>query len=288
MDWIQAVVLGIIQGVTEFLPISSNAHLKVLPEFFGWKNPDPGKEFVDAAFTAVIQLGTLAAVMVYFRRDIYRLTLALVGDLRQRRFCSTPESRLAWQIGLGTVPIVVLGLTLKKYVEDDFRKLPVIGCTAIVMSLMLLASEVVSKKRENAGQEPRFIEGITWRDAIVIGLFQAIALIPGASRSGVTITAGLFVGLRRDVAARFSFLMSLPAVFGAGMYELYKERHELLKSQESVANLAIATLVSGVVGFFAISWLLHFLRRYSNYLFIAYRIFFGLAILWFVSRNPGE
>ena len=276
MDLLRAVVLGIVQGVTEFLPISSNAHLRVVPEFLGW--PDPG-----AAFTAVIQLGTLAAVAFYFRHDIIRLAKAFGHDFATLKFCSSPESRTAWQIVIGTVPIVVLGLTLKKYIEDDFRQLAFIAWTTVAMSFMLLSSELVAFQRHKGVVEGKDLGGITWGDAIFIGLFQAIALIPGASRSGVTITAGLFAGLRRDTAARFSFLLSLPAVFAAGAYEMYKERGELLASRDHALSLLVATLVSAVVGYASIAWLIAYLKRHSNFGFVVYRLIFAAAILiWLV------
>ena len=276
MDLLRAVVLGVVQGVTEFLPISSNAHLRVVPEFLGW--PDPG-----AAFTAVIQLGTLVAVAFYFRHDIIRLTQAVWDDFATMKLCSSPESRTAWQIVIGTVPIVVLGLTLKKYIEDDFRQLAFIAWTTVAMSFMLMSSELVAFQRHKGGVEGKDLGGITWGDAIFIGLFQSIALIPGASRSGVTITAGLFAGLRRDTAARFSFLLSLPAVFAAGAYEMYKERDELLASQDHALSLLVATVVSAVVGYASIAWLIAYLKRHSNFGFVVYRLIFATAILmWLV------
>lgn len=274
----QAIVMGLIQGLTEFLPISSTAHLRVVPALLGW--PDFG-----AAFTAVIQIGTLVAVLLYFRQDIARLVAAVIGDLRAGRLASTPDSRLAWQIAAGTVPVVILGLTLKKLIENEFRSLYVIGYAAIGMALLLAVAEGVHwwwVKRGRAGRE---LERITWADAIIIGLFQAIALVPGASRSGVTITGGLFCGLSRSTAARFSFLLSLPSVFAAGVYEFWKERPELLRTQEDAINLVVASVVAGAVGYASIAFLLGFLKKHSTTVFIVYRILLGVTLLILLARG---
>ncbi len=272
MTLFQAFIIGIIQGLTEFLPISSNAHIKVIPALLKWQ--DPG-----AAFTAVIQWGTLVAVIIYFRHEIYRLGKAVFDDLFFQKFCRTPDSTLAWMIAAGSVPIVILGLALQKYIHREFRSLYVIATTAIVFSLVLWLAEWVSRRAQLAGKVGRNLEQVTWRDSILIGLWHSIALIPGASRSGVTITGGLFQGLNRETAARFSFLLSLPSVFGAGCYELFKERDKLLQSNESIINLIVATVVSGIVGYASIAFLLNYLKKHTTYVFIFYRLALGAFLL---------
>jgi undecaprenyl-diphosphatase len=276
MSLLQAIVYGLIQGLTEFLPISSTAHIRVVPAFFGWE--DPG-----AAFTAVIQIGTLLAALLYFRADIIRLTIAWVRGLLTGRPLGTPDAKMAWMIVVGTVPIVVFGLALKKYITGPWRSLYVIAAAAIVLSLILAAAEGLVRWRQRQQRPLRSMPELGWGDAVGMGLAQAVALIPGASRSGVTITAGLFLGEARDTAARFSFLLSLPAVFAAGVYELYKERHELLATQESVVNLVAATVVAGVVGYASIAFLLAYLRSHTTWVFIVYRLALGGLILWLLA-----
>lgn len=271
MSLFEAIVLGIIQGLTEFLPISSTAHLRVVPAFVGWH--DPG-----AAFTAVIQIGTLIALLVYFRTDIYLLTVAFLRSLRDRSMASH-EAKLAWMIIVGTVPIVVLGLLFQKQIKTTLRSLHVIAATAILLALVLWLAEWLVARRQKNQKPLRDVSELGWADALVVGLAQAVALIPGASRSGVTITGGLFLGMTRYAAARFSFLLALPSVFGAGIYELYKDWHELLASSQSTTNLAVATIVSGVVGYAAIAFLLDYLRKHSTYIFIVYRLALGALIL---------
>jgi undecaprenyl-diphosphatase len=274
----QAVALGIIQGLTEFLPVSSTAHLRIIPALAGWD--DPG-----AAFTAVIQWGTLVAVLLYFRHDIAALTVAWLDGLWRGRPLGTPDARLAWMIAAGTVPVVVFGLWLQKYIRHEFRSLYVIAAAMIVLALVLVVAEWLVVRRQRAGQPGKELGQVTWADALAIGLAQALALVPGTSRSGVTIAAGLFAGLTRATSARFSFLLSLPAVFGAGVHELYKARQELLATQESVVNLVIATVVSGVVGYAAIAFLLRYLRTHSTGVFIVYRLLLGGALLVLLARG---
>jgi undecaprenyl-diphosphatase len=260
---IKAIVYGVIQGLTEFIPISSTAHIRVIPALLKWG--DPG-----AAFTAVIQIGTLIATLIYFRQDIFFMLSGFFNALKTRRFFDDPYSRMFVLIIVGTIPISIFGLTLKKFIEGDARGLYVISFSLIGLAIILFIAEKLSPKKKE------FTE-ITIKDGLWIGLAQALALIPGSSRSGVTITAGLFCGLKRDVTARFSFLLSIPAVGLSGFYELYSERHELLN--ENVMSLIIATLVSGIVGYFAIAFLINYLKTRSNLIFIIYRIILGLMII---------
>jgi undecaprenyl-diphosphatase len=282
MTFFQAIIIGIIQGLTEFLPISSTAHIRVVPELLGWS--DPG-----AAFTAVIQWGTLLAALVYFRNDIANVTRAIWRETLAGRFSQSPESKLGWMIALGTIPIVVFGLAFKKQIETSLRSLYVISASAIVLALVLLLAEQLVRWRERWKYREKTFADLGWWDTLAVGFAQAVALIPGASRSGVTITGGLFVGMSRETAARYSFLLSLPAVFGAGVLELYKERHELLGSQSAAVNLIAATVISGIVGYATIAFLLAYLKRHTTYVFIVYRLLLGgllLALLFSGRLQP--
>jgi undecaprenyl-diphosphatase len=272
MTLFQALVIGIIQGLTEFLPISSTAHIRIVPELAGWN--DPG-----AAFTAVIQWGTLVAALLYFRRDIATLTRAFLTELFSGRFARSYEGKMAWMIVLGTLPIVVLGLVFKKQIETSLRSLYVISGSLILFALTLLLAEWMVRFRERTLRKQKTFLDLSWSDTIAVGFAQAVALIPGASRSGVTITGGLLVGMTRETAARYSFLLSLPAVFGAGVFELYKERHELLATGTAVTNLVVSTIVSGIVGYATIAFLLSYLKRHTTYIFIAYRFALGGLLL---------
>ena len=274
----EAIVLGIVQGLTEFLPISSTAHLLVVRQFMG--HPDPRD-----AFTTVIQMGTLVAVFLYLRADIVRLVKAFLGDVRAMKFGTSTESLLCWKIVAGTVPVVVCGLAFKHFIKGTLYGLPVIAVAAIVFALLLLAAELLANRRKKAGDVGRGEETITWQDALLIGAFQALALIPGASRSGVTITAGLFAGLSRPAAARFSFLLSLPSLLGAGLYEMYGDREKLFSSSAEVMNLVVGAGVAGVVGYAAIAWLIGFLKKHSTYGFIVYRIVLGVTLAGLLAAN---
>ncbi|MEW5797858.1 MAG: undecaprenyl-diphosphate phosphatase [Bacteroidota bacterium] len=278
MDLFQAIILGIIQGLTEFLPISSTAHLRIVPALLGWN--DPG-----AAFTAVIQFGTLVAVLIYFYKDIVGISTAVIGGILQRKPLHNRDAQLGWMIATGTVPIVIFGLLLKDEIETSFRSLYVISVSLIVLALLLMFAEYLTKKRIANGVQLKSLDSIGWRESILIGFAQAVALVPGSSRSGTTITGGLFVGLNRETAARFSFLLSLPSVFAAGVLEMIKEREHLLSSDVGVVNLIVATVVSGIVGYASIAFLLNYLKNHSTYLFIIYRIFVGLGLLYLLNTG---
>lgn len=267
----EAVLLGLIQGLSEFLPISSTAHLTIAGRALGLVDPqNPGAW---TAFIAVIQLGTLVAVLAYFRRDILSITRAFLREnLRRIPFAtqSTP-SRTGWYIILGTIPIVVIGLALKPVIEGTLTKnLIVIGSSLIGLALVLEVAERVARFA-------RPIETVAIRDALLIGLAQAVALIPGASRSGTTITAGLFRGFTREAAARFSFLLSIPAIAASGLLEFMKVARDLNTS--SAMTLAIATLVAMISGYWSIAFLLRYLRSRTTRLFIIYRLLLGAGIL---------
>ncbi len=272
MTMFQAIVLGAIQGLTEFLPISSTAHLRVFPELVGWK--DPG-----AAFTAVVQWGTWVATVLYFRHDIARLTIDFVNGLRRGRPFASQGSRLAWMIALATVPLVLFGLWLERYIKGPFRSLYVVAAALIVLALVLIAAEALAARRRRSGAGEIDLEHMGWDEALLVGFAQVLALVPGASRSGVTITGGLFAGLDRSTAARFSFLLSLPAVFGAGLHQLMKEWRTLMGSWDDAGNLIVATVVAGLVGYAAIAFLIGYLRSHTMAVFIVYRIALGGLLL---------
>jgi undecaprenyl-diphosphatase len=265
---LEAIVLGIAQGLTEFLPISSTAHLRAIPAFAGWE--DPG-----AAFTAVTQLGTLAAVLLYFRRDLRAIGSAWLGGLRDPVRRATPESRLGWFILVGTIPIVVFGVVFSDQIETGARSLRLMGTTLIVLGLVLLAAE-------KAGKRSRTLETLRWRDGILIGFAQAAALVPGVSRSGATISAGLFLGFERAAAARYSFLLSVPAVVLSGLYELREIGGD---SGAGIGATAVATVLAFAVGYASIAFLLRFLATHTVLAFVAYRIVLGALVLALVEAG---
>jgi undecaprenyl-diphosphatase len=268
----QALVLGALQGLTEFLPISSTAHLRIVPALLGWD--DPG-----AAFTAVTQWGTWVATVIYFRHDIARLTLAFLDGLFFGQPFATQNSRLAWMIAVATVPIVVCGLLLHRWIENEFRNLYVISGALIGLALLLTLAEALAARRRRAGHPEKDLDHLGWTETLLVGLAQTVALVPGASRSGTTITGALFVGMDRPTAARFSFLLSLPAIFGAGLYGLVKDWKKLVGSQEGALNLILATVVAGFVGYLAIAFLIGFLKKHTTGVFIVYRIGLGILLL---------
>ncbi len=278
MNLFQAIILGIVQGLTEFLPISSSAHLRIVPALMGWG--DPG-----AAFTAIIQIGTLAAVMIYFAKDIVSISGAVISGILKGKPLATDEARTGWMIAVGTIPIVVFGLTFKHEIETVLRSLYIVSASMIGLALVLIVAEKHTANRARDGRRGKSINELSWRDAIIIGLAQAMALIPGSSRSGVTITGGLFRNLDRETAARFSFLLSLPSVFAAGMLELYDIRHDLLTSTGNIINLVAATIAAFIFGYLSIAFLLNYLKRHTTGIFIAYRLILGIALILMLSTG---
>jgi undecaprenyl-diphosphatase len=271
----ESIVLGVVQGLTEFLPISSTAHLRIVPAFVGWE--DPG-----AAYTAVTQLGTMAAVVLFFREDLWRIGTAWLGSLRtlrsDRRARLGLDARLGWYILFATIPIGIFGLAFKDQIETGARNLYLIGIAMIVVGFVLLAAEEVSKRN-------REIEDIEARDAVGVGLAQTLALVPGVSRSGSTIAAGLFLGLDRPAAARFSFLLSVPAVVLSGLFELLGIVAGSEKQDVATSKLVISTLCAFVVGYAAIAWLLRFLASHSTIVFVVYRVALGSLVLVLVATG---
>jgi undecaprenyl-diphosphatase len=267
LSLLEAIVLGIIQGLTEFLPISSSGHLRIVPAFVGWD--DPG-----AAFTAVVQLGTMCAEVIYFRQDLLRIARGFLGSLRRPELRGTLDARMGWYLIFATVPITVLGLAFENDIETSARNLKLIGTSLIVLGLVLLVADRTSKRERGMGQ-------LTLRDGLVMGSAQALALVPGVSRSGATITAGLFLGLERAAAARFSFLLSIPAVVGSGLYQLYG----IVSGEEApdvgAGALILSTLFAFIAGYAAIAFLLRFLATHTTMLFVVYRVALGTIVLVF-------
>jgi undecaprenyl-diphosphatase len=264
MTVVQAIVLGLVQGITEFLPISSIAHLRVVPALLGWS--DPG-----AAFSAVIQLGTLAAVLIYFGPDVRIMARAVIRGVADGRPWATREARLAWFIVLGTLPIGVCGVAFKRYIVGELRSLYVISGSLIVLGILLWVAERRAAFRREVAE-------IGWLDSQAIGLAQALALIPGSSRSGTTMTAAMFLGLTREAAARFSFLLGIPAIGAAGVFEF----RDLLKhglGGEGLSTLMIGIVISALSGYLAIDLLLRYLRTRTTHVFVWYRIGLGLLLL---------
>jgi undecaprenyl-diphosphatase len=266
VNWLEAIVLGLVQGLTEFLPISSSGHLRIVSEvFFG---ADAG-----AAFTAVTQLGTEAAVLIYFARDIGHLAATWFRGLRSAQVRASQDYRIAWLVILGTIPIGVLGLLFEHQIQTTGRNLWWIATNLIVFGIVLAAAE-------HYGGQRRPLRQLTVTDGVVMGFAQAMALIPGVSRSGGTISAGLFLGLTRPAAVRYSFLLAIPAVVAAGVFQI----PDVFATggpglQPSVAQLVVATLIAFGVGYATIAWLMRYVERHSVYVFVWYRIILGLMVL---------
>jgi undecaprenyl-diphosphatase len=266
---LEAIVLGLVQGLTEFIPISSTAHLRIIPALLGWE--DPG-----AAASAVIQLGTLLAVVIYFFGDIVRLTSAFFRGIFSGHPFADPESRLAWFIIAGTVPVVILGLAFKDFIEGGARSLWIVAVSLIAIALLLLAAERYARARALRGMET-----VTLSDSIAVGFGQSLALIPGMSRSGSTIMVSLFRGLTHEAAARFSFLLSIPAIFAAGVFQLFSARAEL--DAVGWTPMAVAIAVSFASGWASIWFLLRYLRTHTTHLFIWYRIALGVILIGLIA-----
>jgi undecaprenyl-diphosphatase len=269
MSWWQVVVLAIVQGLTEFLPVSSSGHLAIVSRIF----------FADdagASFTAVTQLGTELAVLVYFARDIWRIGKAWFRGLfagRRPTAHRNADYRMGWYVIIGTIPICIVGLLFKDEIRTGVRNLWVIATALVVFSAVIALAEWLGRQARHADQ-------LNWRDAVVVGVAQTLALVPGVSRSGATISAGLFLGLDRELAARFGFLLAIPAVFASGLFSLPDAFHPVLEGMSATGpQLLVATVIAFVVGLAAVAWLLRFLVRHSMYWFVGYRVAAGAAVL---------
>lgn len=270
----ESLILGLIQGLTEFIPISSTAHVRVVPALLGWD--DPG-----AAYSAVIQLGTLFALLIYFRQDIVSFTVETLRGIFSGRPFEHPDARMAWYLVLGTIPVSVFGLLFKDFITGGARSLYVIAGSLIGLALILwFADRHADKTRE--------VPDLTWKHILLIGLAQSMALIPGSSRAGTTLTGGLLLGYNRSAAMRISFLLGIPAIGLSGVYELLQEWDHLM--EPGPWPLVIGTLVSAVSGYATIAFLLNYLKTHSTLVFVLYRIGLGcviLALLGFGLLEPG-
>jgi undecaprenyl-diphosphatase len=265
VNWIETIILGLVQGLTEFLPVSSSAHLRIVGELLP-NSADPG-----AAFTAITQLGTETAVIIYFWRDIVRIlkqwTLSLVGRVER----SDPDARMGWLIILGSLPIGVLGLLLEDYIDTEFRSLWITATMLVVFGVILAVANRV-------GRQARHLDDLTVKHGVLFGLAQALALIPGVSRSGGTITAGLLMGYTREAAARYAFLLAIPAVFASGLYKLAQSVGQPQAGPYGMTETLVATGIAFVVAYVIIGWFMHYISNRSYTIFVWYRIALGLAI----------
>ncbi|HVQ89158.1 MAG TPA: undecaprenyl-diphosphate phosphatase [Actinomycetes bacterium] len=262
MSWLEAIALGVLQGLTEFLPISSSAHLAIFPQMFG--AADPG-----ASFTAVTQIGTEAAVIWFFRRDIWRITIAWVKSLVRPELRGNFDARMGWYIIVGTIPIAIAGVLLENTIQTAFRNLWLIAINLIVFGLILGVADHIARNIVP-------IERLKLRDAILYGLAQMLALIPGVSRSGATISMGLFLGYTREAATRYAFLLAIPAVVASGIFQL----PDISSTAEpGMAKTVVATVVAFVVGYLVIGWLLRYIRTRSYLPFVIYRVALGLLVV---------
>ncbi|WP_127793431.1 undecaprenyl-diphosphate phosphatase [Agromyces sp. LHK192] len=267
---IEALILGLVQGLTEFLPISSSAHLRILGEFL------PGAQDPGAAFTAITQLGTETAVVVFFWRDIVRIVSHWFGSFTGRVPRNDPDARMGWLIIVGSIPIVVLGILFQDEIETTFRSLWIVATMLIVFGVILGLADWAGAKR-------RKLDQLTVGHGVVFGFAQALALIPGVSRSGGTITAGLLLGYERAAAARYAFLLAIPAVFGSGFYQLFKSWGE--PSAYTLLETGAATVVAFVVAILVIAFFMNWISKHSFLPFVIYRIALGGLVMWLLAAG---
>ncbi|MFH8797293.1 undecaprenyl-diphosphate phosphatase [Streptomyces sp. NPDC017941] len=280
MSWLESFILGLVQGLTEFLPISSSAHLRLTAAFAGWH--DPG-----AAFTAITQIGTEAAVLIYFRKDIGRIIGAWTGSLVGKVPRSDHDAQMGWLVIVGSIPIGVLGVTFKDQIEGPFRDLRLIATTLIVMGIVLGIADRLAARDETGGKHRavrhrKGLKELGVRDGLIFGICQAMALVPGVSRSGATISGGLLMGYTREAAARYSFLLAIPAVLASGVFEL-KDAGE---GHVSWGPTIFATIIAFIVGYAVIAWFMKFITTKSFMPFVYYRILLGIVL--FVLVGMGE
>jgi undecaprenyl-diphosphatase len=272
MSWWQVIVLSVVQGLTEFLPVSSSGHLAIVSRVFF--SSDAG-----ASFTAVSQLGTEAAVLVYFARDIWRILKAWFTGLFADQSHRDLDYWMGWYVIIGSIPICVLGLFFKDEIRSGVRNLWVIATAMVVFSAVIALAEYL-------GRQTRHIEQLNWRDALVVGIAQCLALIPGVSRSGSTISAGLFLGLDRELSARFGFLLAIPAVFASGLFSIPDAFHPVTSGMSATGpQLIVATVIAFVIGLCAVAWFLRFLVQHSMYWFVGYRVVAGITVLTLLAKG---
>lgn len=279
MSWFESFILGLVQGLTEFLPISSSAHLRLTAAFAGWE--DPG-----AAFTAVTQIGTEAAVIIYFHKDIARIISAWARSLVNKDMRRNHDAQMGWLVIIGSVPIGVLGLAFKDHIEGPFRDLRLIATTLIAMGIVLgiadrLAARDAKRGRHSAARHRKTLQELTVRDGLLYGCAQALALVPGVSRSGATISGGLFMGYTREAAARYSFLLAIPAVLASGLFEL----KEIGEGHVSWGPTLFATVLAFVVAYAVIAWFMKFISTRSFMPFVIYRVLLGILIFVLIGTG---
>ncbi|ALC24541.1 undecaprenyl-diphosphate phosphatase [Streptomyces pristinaespiralis] len=280
MSWFESFILGLVQGLTEFLPISSSAHLRLTAAFAGWH--DPG-----AAFTAITQIGTETAVLIYFRKDIARIVSAWFRSLTDKAMRGDHDAQMGWLVIVGSIPIGVLGVTLKDQIEGPFRDLRLIATTLIVMGIVLGFADRLAARDEAGGRhrvvkERKTLKDLSVRDGLIYGVCQAMALIPGVSRSGATISGGLLMGYTREAAARYSFLLAIPAVLASGLFEL-KDAGE--GGHVSWGPTIFATVIAFGVGYAVIAWFMKFITTKSFMPFVIYRILLGILLYILVGTD---
>ncbi|MCX5281934.1 MULTISPECIES: undecaprenyl-diphosphate phosphatase [unclassified Streptomyces] len=280
MSWFESLILGLVQGLTEFLPVSSSAHLRLTAAFAGWE--DPG-----AAFTAITQLGTEAAVLIYFRKDVGRILSAWFRSLTDKAMRSDHDAQMGWLVIVGSIPIGVLGVTLKDQIEGPFRDLRVTATMLIVVGIVIgvadrLAARDETGGRHRAAKQRKALEDLNTKDGLIYGLCQAMALIPGVSRSGATISGGLFMGYTRAAAARYSFLLAMPAVLASGTFEL---KDAAAEGHVAWGPTMFATLIAFGVGYAVIAWFMKFISHKSFMPFVWYRIVLGIVIIALVTMG---
>ncbi|MFG2759418.1 undecaprenyl-diphosphate phosphatase [Streptomyces wuyuanensis] len=280
MSWFESLILGLVQGLTEFLPISSSAHLRLTAAFAGWQ--DPG-----AAFTAITQIGTEAAVLIYFRKDIARIVGAWFRSLTDKEMRRDHDAQMGWLVIIGSIPIGVLGVTLKDQIEGPFRDLRLTATMLIVMGIVLGVADRLAARDETGGKhrvvrERKSLRDLSVKDGLIYGVCQAMALIPGVSRSGATISGGLLMGYTREAAARYSFLLAIPAVLASGLFEL-KDAGE--GGHVSWGPTVFATVIAFAVGYAVIAWFMKFITTKSFMPFVVYRIILGILIFILVGTD---
>jgi len=280
MSWFESLILGLVQGLTEFLPVSSSAHLRLTAAFAGWD--DPG-----AAFTAITQLGTETAVLIYFRRDVGRIVTAWFRSLTNKAMRGDHDAQMGWLVIVGSIPIGVLGVTLKDQIEGPFRDLRVTATMLIVMGVVIGVADRLAARDETGGKhraakQRKGLEDLNVKDGLLYGACQAMALVPGVSRSGATISGGLFMGYTREAAARYSFLLAMPAVLASGTFEL---KDAAAEGHVSWGPTIFATVIAFAVGYAVIAWFMKFISHKSFMPFVWYRIALGIVIIALVATG---
>ncbi|WP_329214987.1 undecaprenyl-diphosphate phosphatase [Streptomyces sp. NBC_01485] len=280
MSWFESLILGLVQGLTEFLPVSSSAHLRLTAAFSGWK--DPG-----AAFTAITQIGTEAAVLIYFRKDIARIISAWSRSLFNKELRKDHDAQMGWLVIVGSIPIGVLGVTLKDQIEGPFRDLRITATMLIVVGIVIGIADRLAARDETGGKhrapkQRKTLENLGVKDGLIFGLCQACALIPGVSRSGATISGGLFMGYKREAAARYSFLLAIPAVLASGVFEL---KDAVEGGHVAWGPTMFATVIAFVTGYAVIAWFMKFISTKSFMPFVYYRVVLGIVVIALVSTG---